>query len=574
MAGEPPKKSKRAKGDEGVDTAQMNDFISGLIYGRILNGMCITMIFGNFYYAWMAIRMMRVDGRSDHMCMPYGVNTAAAFAFVYNIMAVAARDAKEAGMEWEEGINYAWKVTTVANLAAGFIAALVGFAGPAIMKVAPKPALLIALAGVGLTHLGIAQLMKVFAAGHLGFVPLATAVLGYFVGVKFYPIPNAVMIMLAGAFMGWVFSSGWPEDKVDKDGGTWESVKNAASIFRFYTPRLLDTQAFFEIPEVALENISVILPVAFVGAINTLVSVYNAHEAGDPYSVKETLVVDGCTTMVSALFGSPFGTCVFCSHKPLKRAGGTIYSILFFLQLRAVLLHVRYRAVLDGGRARPSVCHRADRAVHWARDQPGHVRQHRESAPPCSYHRTHMPAIADWANSQMPPGAGSPSLMALGYGSLLSAIILTAMVVFAINANFMQCSIWALVGAFLSTFGIVHQPRADLTFQNFTGTKGAFGVSQAAFMIGYLSLAAVFAVLGTSQRMGVSRVPKKKFDANEKETQEEIAMDMVRVNTQNEIWNALNDANPTMARDKSETIHESFEDGEGGSSSDDASSSD
>jgi AGZA family xanthine/uracil permease-like MFS transporter len=315
--------------DEGVDLTQMDDFISNLIYGKILNGMCVTMMFGTFYYAFMAVRMMKSDGRDDHMCMPYGVNTAAAFAFVYNIMAVAARDAKENGMDWEEGINYAWKVTTVANLSAGFIAAMVGFAGPAIMKVAPKPALLIALAGVGLTHLGIAQLMKVFSAGHLGFVPLATAVLGYFVGVKFHPIPNAVMIMLAGSFMGWAFSQGWPEDKVDKDGGTWEAVKNAASVFSFYLPRPLDAQAFLEIPEVALQNISVILPVAFVGAINTLVSVYQAHEAGDPYNVKEVLVVDGIATMVSALFGSPFGTCVFCSHKPLKRAGGTIYYSFF-----------------------------------------------------------------------------------------------------------------------------------------------------------------------------------------------------------------------------------------------------
>merc|ERR1711920_191326 len=164
----------------------------------------------------------------------------------------------------------------------------------------------------------------------------------------------------------------------------------------------------------------------------------------------------------------------------------------------------------------------------------------------------------------------NPSLMALGYGSLLSAIILTSMVVFAINANFTQCSIWALVGAFLATFGIVHQPRADLTFKNFTGNPGAFGVSQAAFMIGYLSLAVICATLGILQRMGFSRVPVKKVDASETETDKEIAMDMVRVNTENAVWNALNDANP-MARDKSETIQEDFEDSD---DSDSASSSD
>ncbi|CAK0833208.1 unnamed protein product [Prorocentrum cordatum] len=395
------------------------------------------------------------------------------------------------------------------------------------MKVAPKPALLIALAGVGLTHLGIAQLMKVFSAGHLGFVPLATAVLGYFVGVKFNPIPNAVMIMLSGAFMGWFFSSGWPEDTVNKDGGTWQAVKNAGSIFSIYLPQPLDAQAFLEIPEVAIENLSVILPVAFVGAINTLVSVYNAHEAGDPYSVKEALVIDGCTTIVSALFGSPFGTCVFCSHKPLKRAGGTIYYSFFncglfcFMCLTGQFSMV---AALVPPYAIAPIVLFIGLAIN--QDAFGNIENRHLPAAIIGL----MPAIADWANSQM-TGTRNPTLEALGYGSLLSAIIFTALVVFAINGNFLQCSIWSLVGALLATFGIVHQPRADLTFRTFTGKKGAFGVSQCAFMLGYLSLAAVFAALDYLQRQGNPRVPEKKLDPSEAETQEEIVMELVRVRT-------------------------------------------
>merc|ERR1712137_1311180 len=99
-------------------------------------------------------------------------------------------------------------------------------------------------------------MMRVFTAGHVGFVPLATAVLGYFVGVKFYPIPNAVTIMFVGAVMGWAFSNGWPEENDSKDGGTWDAVKAAASIFNFYLPTPLSAEAFTEIPEVALQNIS------------------------------------------------------------------------------------------------------------------------------------------------------------------------------------------------------------------------------------------------------------------------------------------------------------------------------
>ena len=44
---------------------------------------------------------------------------------------------------------------------------------------------------------------------------------------------------------------------------------------------ILGPDSFKVIPEVLSKNIATILPVAFVGAVNTLVSVYAAHSAGD-----------------------------------------------------------------------------------------------------------------------------------------------------------------------------------------------------------------------------------------------------------------------------------------------------
>jgi len=168
---------------------------------------------------------------------------------------------------------------------------------------------------------------------------------------------------------------------------------------------------------------------------------------------------------------------------------------------------------------------------------------------------------------KFPPGAKIPiALNALGYGSLLSSIILTAFVVFAINGNFMQSAIWALCGAFLATLGIIHQPNADLTFKTFTGKEGQFGISQCGFMIGYLSAAAICLTFGVLQRMGFSRVPQKKFDKNEEETTEEVIADMVRVNTENQAWNAINEVNQSVNpihTSRTEDGHDELEDGSG-----------
>ena len=57
------------------DASRLQDgfpaFTSGfceVIYGRVIPGMCVTMIFGNFYYAWMAVRLMRKE-KTTAVCL-------------------------------------------------------------------------------------------------------------------------------------------------------------------------------------------------------------------------------------------------------------------------------------------------------------------------------------------------------------------------------------------------------------------------------------------------------------------------------------------------------------------------
>jgi AGZA family xanthine/uracil permease-like MFS transporter len=507
---------------EAKEKAEMMKYLSDVIYGKILNGMCFTMIFGTCYYSFMALRMRKNEKRFDVMCLPYGINTPAAFAFVYQIMAAAAREGAADGLNWKEGIDKTWQVGCAANLAAGFIAALVGFARSLILKVAPQASLLIPLAGLGLTYLGIAQMLLVFAAPQVGFVPLMVAILGYFVGVRYYPLPIAVVVMISGIFVGWIFSEGW------EGGGTWDDVKTAGGLFGFYLPTFIPGDAFAAIPQVTLDNINVILPVAFVGAINTLVSVYNAHEAGDVFDVREALVVDGCTTMVSALFGSPFGTCVYCGHKALKDSGGRMYhqsiNCVLFCLFCLTGQFAMVAALVPPYAIAPIILF-----VGLAICQDAFVVIEKRHLPAAIVGL--MPSIAEWVGTKIPFACSSDpslvSLKALGVGALLSSMILTSFIVFSIDGNFMQATIWASCGAFLCFLGIIHQPSPDLTFKTFTGETledgtSTFASSQCAFMTGYLTCAVICATLGLLQRMGFSRVPQKSAVA---EAEDEMAVD-------------------------------------------------
>jgi len=45
------------------------------IFGRILPGAAISILVGNFFYAWQARRLARETGREDVTALPYGINT-------------------------------------------------------------------------------------------------------------------------------------------------------------------------------------------------------------------------------------------------------------------------------------------------------------------------------------------------------------------------------------------------------------------------------------------------------------------------------------------------------------------
>ena len=50
---------------------------------------------------------------------------------------------------------------------------------------------------------------------------------------------------------------------------------------------------------------------------------------GDPYPIRETMIVDGIGTLIGAILGSPFGTVVYIGHPVHKRVGArTGYSIM------------------------------------------------------------------------------------------------------------------------------------------------------------------------------------------------------------------------------------------------------
>lgn len=73
--------NKSAFGDIAVSSETMNEYL----WGHIVPGVGVTLFLGNVYYSWQAIRLTNKYGR-QYTAQPYGLNTPAAFSFIFNII--------------------------------------------------------------------------------------------------------------------------------------------------------------------------------------------------------------------------------------------------------------------------------------------------------------------------------------------------------------------------------------------------------------------------------------------------------------------------------------------------------
>lgn len=143
------------------------DFLNQILYGKVVPGMGLSILIGNLYYSWQAIRLTRKWGR-QYTAQPYGLNTPAAFSFIYNILAPVFF-ANVATLGGNEAFQLAYNVSLAANFVSGLTSLVLGLFGPQILRLMPPAALLVPIAALGVAFLGLQQLCNSIAAPIVGY---------------------------------------------------------------------------------------------------------------------------------------------------------------------------------------------------------------------------------------------------------------------------------------------------------------------------------------------------------------------------------------------------------------------
>jgi AGZA family xanthine/uracil permease-like MFS transporter len=462
-----------------------------LVYGRILPGAALSILFGNAFYTWQARKLAIRTGRSDVTALPYGINTVSLIAFVFLIIAPIYFETKNPTFAWQAGL--------FACLASAVLEIIGAFVGDWLRKHTPRAALLSSLAGIAITFISMGFVFQIFAMPAIAVVPALLVIIVYGGQVKLpLGLPGGFIAVVLGVAMGWILRwAGYPFFQPLAEP-YWFALHLPQTAFPDMLAFLTNGQGW--------RYFSVIFPMALFNVIGSLQNLESAEAAGDRYDTRSSLLVNGFGSIVAACLGNPFPTTIYIGHPGWKAMGarwgysllnGAVITLLCLiggvtLVLRVVPMEAMIGILLWIGLIITAQAFHEVPKKHCVAVAVGL-----------------MPALAAWAlllieTTLHKAGASlydtAPKfgndlyvygIISLSQGFMLTCMILAAMMVFVVERRFLRAALWTATAALLSFFGFIHAyVLTPAGVQNRFGF-GAARAFAAAYLIATLMLVAL-----------------------------------------------------------------------------------
>jgi len=468
-----------------------------IVYGSILPALGIALPIGNLWYAYLAYRLARREGRDTVAAMPYGPSVPHMFLVVFVVMLPTLLKTGSPVRAWEAGLAWAFIV--------GLIILAGAFVGPTIRRYTPRAAMLGTLAGISITFISMQPASRMFLVPIVALVSFAIILIGWTANVRLpFNLPAGLVAVVMGTVVGWTLILTGGASASDMQ---LSPLGDAFRYFGFHPPNLLN------VPHLAsgLAGIGPLLvtaiPLGIYNFTEGMNNVESASAAGDSYNLRAILCADGLGAIVGSALGSPFPPAVYIGHPGWKAAGGRIgYSlatgvfvaVICFLGLVQLLLAVLpiqalypillFIGLVIGAQAFQTTprAHAAGvvlalipNIANWAQGQIDNVLA-AANLVAGGEGAGHVPLAAMAAN-----GVYYEGLVKLGGGAVLAGLVLGAIAVFIIDREFLKAAVYAGAGAALALFGFIHAGSLACT-----GAGCDFGPTWA-IAAGYLAIAAI-----------------------------------------------------------------------------------
>jgi len=462
-----------------------------VVYGRILPALGIALPIGNLYYAYLAYRLAKKEGRDDVAARAYGPSVPHYFFVTFVIMLPVVIKTKDVMKAWEAGLAWAFFIGVVV-----LIGALIG---PTIRRYTPRAAMLGTLAGISVAFISMSAAFHMWDAAWIALATFAIVLLSWTAGVRLpFGIPGGLAAIIVGTIIGWLsyFVFGW-------HGLDPKAVGDSFAHLGIHLPQP-GTEVLSGLSDVA-PLLATAIPLGVYNFTEGMNNVESASAAGDNYNLRHILLADGIGAVVGSFLGSPFPPAVYIGHPGWKAVGGRIgYSlatgvvialICFFgiagLFLAVIPQAALYPILLFIGLVIGAQAFQTSKAKY---------------APAIVL--ALIPNIAQWAQTLVDGALNSASTTAatvgeaalegngvvyngmaiLGSGAVLEGLMLGAIAVFVIDNHYSRAIVYSVIASILAFVGLINNP-AGLIFQS--GANGWTIVAPNEVWIGYLLGAAV-----------------------------------------------------------------------------------
>lgn len=472
-------------------------FPDGLIFGQILPAAGLSILVGNVAYARMAHQLAGREGRNDCTALPYGINTVSLFAYVFLVMLPVKLGALNGGLSEADAVSQSWHAGMVACLGSGLIETAGATCADRLRRWLPRAALLSTLAGIALGYIALGFLLRTFAHPLVGLSTLAIILLGYVARVR-WPLPTGLMALLVGIVLAW--GSGLTAPTT----AAWSESMAAVGV---HIPAL-QLRALWENRNELLPWLGVILPMGLFNVVGSLQNLESAEAAGDAYPTRPCLLIDGIGTLVAAGLGSCFPTTLYIGHPGFKTLGArSAYSWLNGLVMAGACLFGLFGLLallipIDAGMAIVLYLGVAMTAQAFEATQGRHT--------PAVVLGL-LPGLAGWGAQLLKAGlrtgglgsgdqpfneailprlssmdVWADGLFALEQGQIITAMLLAAWLVYAIEQRFLAASVCSGITAVLAWFGVIHAwqfTSSDTTLELGWGTGQPWALAYAAVTV-------------------------------------------------------------------------------------------
>ncbi|MBT3222028.1 MAG: xanthine/uracil/vitamin C permease, partial [Proteobacteria bacterium] len=271
-----------------------------ILFGHVFPGLGVSLLIGLSFYAYLARRLAKKEGRTDVTALPYGISTPVLFVYLFGVMLPVY-------LVTGDGVA-TWQIGMAAAFIGGVIEAAGAVFGPLVKRITPRAGMLGTLAGIALVYIATVPLAEIVEMPLIGFPAMAIIFVGLVAAARLpFNFPAGLLAIIVGTAIG--LATG--DAKID-----FEGVGVHAPI-----PVLGDLWAGLKGLAQHPELLAVVLPVEIYNFIETMNNVESAEAAGDEYPVHTCQVMDGVGTMIGAMFGSAFPTTVYIGHPGYKRLG-------------------------------------------------------------------------------------------------------------------------------------------------------------------------------------------------------------------------------------------------------------